>query len=133
MGIEPFSLGLAKVVVGDVHKVIWGLMEVVRVLFLGRSWHLSNYISGLWFFWIQIFHYLNFKYAHVLFMKIFTAIHNAWSISFNALSELWKFYWWFLGRIQQNLQVELGVICLGGGYHLEKQVGVVYCNWGKYF
>lgn len=37
-------------------------------------------------------HYFNFKYAHVLFIKIFAAIHNAWSISLDALSELWKFY-----------------------------------------
>ena len=28
-----------------------------------------------------------------------------------------------------NSKIALGVLHLGGGYHLEKQVGVEYCSW----
>lgn len=35
-------------------------------------------------------------------------------------------YWLFLGGGKPNAQTELEVVCFGGGYHLEKQVGVVF-------
>ena len=78
-------------------------MGDVGIVFIDVGRHLSNYISHGPFaykfffivnFFILILFYLltifNFKYVHVLFIRISTTIYNAWSISFDALMEFWK-------------------------------------------
>lgn len=69
-----------------------------------------------------------------MFIRISATIHNTLSISLDALREFLKLANILLvvfrgrGWGQLNSQTELSVVCVVEGYHLEKQVRVVYCS-----